>query len=104
MSDVAGKSVLVVGASGGLGALLAQGLADAGARLTLAGRSAQRLQSLGVDDAQLVSADLLHPHAPASIVSVALDAHGGLDGVVYAAGVVASVGLLTSTTKWSTSC
>ena len=89
MSTMVGRSVLVVGASGGLGALLAQGLADAGARLTLAGRSVPRLQALGLDDAHLVSADLQHPQAPASLVAVALDAHGSLDGVVYAAGVVA---------------
>src|SRR5437870_2865647 len=39
-----GKSVLITGGSRGLGLLLARHLANEGARLTLAGRSAESLQ------------------------------------------------------------
>lgn len=93
MSDLAGASVLVVGASGVLGGLVARGLAGQGARLTLSGRSSSALQRLDLPGAHVVPADLLDPQAPGRLVDVALEAHGGLDGVVFAAGVVAFGGV-----------
>ena len=93
MTDLSGRSVLVVGATGGLGAPLSRGLAAAGARLTLGGRSLPRLQALGLPGAHLVTADLQHPAAATALVQAALAAHGALDGVVYAAGVVAFGGV-----------
>ena len=54
-----GASVVVTGASGGLGGHIARQLADAGARLTLAARDRSALEALGID-ATLVSADLRH--------------------------------------------
>lgn len=93
MTDLAGSRVLVVGASGGLGAPLARGLAAGGARLTLAGRDQSRLDAVGLDDAHVVVADLRHPSAATSLVGAAIERHGGLDGVVFAAGVVAFGGV-----------
>jgi len=93
MTELAGLSVLVVGATGGLGAPISQGLAAGGARLTLAGRSMQRLQALGVDGAHLVTTDVRQPGALDALVEAAVGAHDGLDGVVYAAGVVAFGGV-----------
>ncbi|HEX8495833.1 MAG TPA: SDR family oxidoreductase [Actinomycetales bacterium] len=93
MSDLDGRSVLVVGASGVLGGLIAQGLHAGGARLTLSGRSTDALERLGLDGAHHVSADLLQPGSPAQLVDAALEAHGAVDGVVFAAGVVAFGGV-----------
>ena len=93
MTDLAGRSVLVVGATGVLGALIARRVVDAGAAVTLAARSAERLQALGLDDATHVTGDLNDPGAPAAFVAAALSANGGLDGVVFAAGVVAFGGV-----------
>ncbi len=87
--DLSGRSVLVTGASGGLGSLISRGLAEAGARLTLVGRDEERLRAVGVDGAATAAVDLTAPDGPARAVQAALDAHGGLDGVVHAAGVVA---------------
>lgn len=88
---LAGRSVLVAGATGALGSRIAHGLAGRGARLTLHGRDGGRLDALAGDvgGAATVSADLRDPAAPARLVDAAVEAHDGLDGVVYAAGVVA---------------
>lgn len=88
-TSVNGVSVLVAGATGGLGAPLARRLADAGARLTLVGRSPDRLAALGLHGARLHPADLTAPCAPEAAVAAAVEAFGQLDGVVFAAGVVA---------------
>ncbi len=83
-----GASVVVVGASGGLGRHIARQLADCGARLTLAARDRKALESLGFD-APVVAADLRDAEAGAAIVEAALSARGRIDGLVNAAGVVA---------------
>jgi short-subunit dehydrogenase len=82
-------SVLVAGATGGLGSQLAHQLAARGARLTLVSRSADRLAALGVRGAHAVPLDLRHPDAAEAAVAAAVGAYGRLDGVVFAAGVVA---------------
>jgi cyclic-di-GMP-binding biofilm dispersal mediator protein len=77
MRDLTGSGVLVVGASGALGRLVARGLADRGARVVLAGRDGERLAAVGIDGASVEVAEGL------------LDRSGdGLVGTVYAAGVV----------------
>ncbi len=83
-----GASVVVVGASGGLGRHIARQLADCGARLTLAARDRKALESLGFD-APVVAADIRDAESGASIVEAALSARGRIDGLVNAAGVVA---------------
>ncbi len=89
MTDLRDKSILVAGASGGLGAPLCRTLAAAGARLTLAGRDVERLEAIGLPDAILLTAELKDPGAGPGLVQAVVDRQGGLDGVVFAAGVVA---------------
>lgn len=86
---IEGASILVVGASGGLGGPLSRALAGHGARLTLAGRDEARLAAVGVEGAARVTGDLRDPAVPAELVAAAVQAHGRLDGVVNAAGIVA---------------
>lgn len=92
MTDLDGAHVLVLGATGGLGSAIARQLADAGARLTLAARSAEGLaradSSMGDAVVATVPADLTMPAAPAEVVAAAAEA-APLTGVVNAAGVVA---------------
>jgi cyclic-di-GMP-binding biofilm dispersal mediator protein len=104
--ELAGTSVIVTGATGGLGGALARELAGRGARLTLTGRRADRLADvaaslLGADGTDGVAAalavDLTGPGAPEQVVAAALAAHGAVNGVVNAAGVVA-FGPLADTT------
>lgn len=87
-NSLLGKSVLLAGATGGLGIALATELAKRGAVLTLVGRNAEVLSSLAVDGARHV-ADLRLPEACTDAVTAAI-AHGGtLDVVINAIGVVA---------------
>ena len=88
MTPVRDLSILVAGATGGLGAPISRLLADAGARLTLLGRDRSRLEALGLD-AALVVGDLRQAGTAAEAVSAALAAHGGLDGLIVASGAVA---------------
>ena len=84
MTELRGAVVLVTGASGGLGSRLAAQLTERGAVVVRAGRAGGSLQGPGA-----YVADLREPTGAASLVAAALQAHGRLDGIVVAAGVVA---------------
>ena len=88
MTALADRSVIVVGATGGLGLPLARALADEGCRLTLVGRDADRVRAAGVPGVAL-GADVRKPASAPLIVDAAMAEHGGVDGIVYAAGAVA---------------
>jgi len=86
--SLSGLSVLVVGASGGLGRALAADLAGRGATLTLVARDAERLDAVPAEGHR-VALDLRMPSACEAAVDAAI-AHGGrLDIVINAVGVVA---------------
>jgi NAD(P)-dependent dehydrogenase (short-subunit alcohol dehydrogenase family) len=87
-TNLAGAVVAVVGASGGLGAPVAQRLAGRGARLVLAGRRTEPLRDL-IPGSTVVAMDLRDPDAGDALVAAATQAFGRLDGVVNAAGIVA---------------
>ena len=88
MTDISGASILVVGATGGLGREISRLLSEAGASLTLVARDEGRLSSVGIPGT-LVAGDITRPGIPAHAVASAVSAHGKLDGVIYAAGAVA---------------
>lgn len=82
MTELRGAVVLVLGATGGLGSRIAARLADEGAVVVRAGRT-------GLFGPDAYIADLRGEDGPASLVAAALAAHGRIDGIVVAAGVVA---------------
>ena len=84
-----GRSVLLAGASGGLGSALAAEMVERGAVLTMVARDPERLGRVEQPGAKL-ALDLRLPDAARQAVDAAV-AHGGsLDVVVNAVGVVAS--------------
>lgn len=83
-----GRSVLVAGATGGLGSAIAAELVRRGATLTMVARDADRLAALPVEGRRL-ALDLRNPGAAVRAVTAACQHGGRLDAVVNAVGVVA---------------
>jgi 3-oxoacyl-[acyl-carrier protein] reductase len=85
---LAGKAALVTGASRGIGAAIATGLAAEGCRVAIVARGEEGLQSqakrLRASGAEVVPivADLTETDAAARVVGEAEDAFGGLDVLV----------------------
>ena len=81
------RRILVAGASRGLGAAIATALAGEGARIAAVARpSADLTEMAAAIEAQAVPADLSDPDGPASAVDRAVQALGGLDGLVVNSG------------------
>ncbi len=91
---------LVTGASSGIGRACARALGGEGARVVAAGRRRERLDEVveGVraagGDAVAVTGDVRHEAVCRDWVTSAVGRFGGLDGLVNAAGVIGTGGLL----------
>lgn len=91
-SRLDGKIAIVTGASRGIGRAIALRLAQDGATLVLASRTAADLQRVASEiksnggKATCAPGDLRDAAAPAAVVKAALDAHGAIDIVVNNAG------------------
>jgi 3-oxoacyl-[acyl-carrier protein] reductase len=84
---LSGTRALVGGASGGLGAAVAEALAAEGSRVALVARSADKLAASAERLRGIaVPADLSTPKGPADAVARAVDALGGLDLVLVNSG------------------
>ncbi|NJC70872.1 SDR family NAD(P)-dependent oxidoreductase [Planosporangium thailandense] len=86
--EIAGKVVLVTGASSGIGAATARLAAEAGARLVLAARRTDRIEALAKElpDAVAVTTDVTDPDQVRRAVRAGLDAYGRIDVLVNNAG------------------
>lgn len=93
MFDVTGKTIILTGASYGLGETMAKGLADAGADLVLAARSADALEAVAKDcesrgsTVTTVVADVSKEDDVERIVATAIREHGKIDVLVNNAGI-----------------
>ena len=86
--DLAGRTVIVTGASSGIGASTARRLHAAGAHPVLAARRADRLAALSeeLDGALAVPTDVTDPTQVRHLVAAAIDRHQRIDGLVNNAG------------------
>lgn len=90
--QLAGRVVVVTGASAGIGAATARTLHAEGARLCLVARRTDRLTALADDlagrgERPLVhAADVTDPTVAAELREAVMDRYGGVDGIVSAAG------------------
>ena len=90
--DFRGRSVLITGASEGIGRALALELARKGARLSLVARNAGRIEEAAEEARKLggqalaIAADVTDPAAAARMVAATIEAFGGLDVLVLNAG------------------
>ncbi|HEY1572959.1 MAG TPA: SDR family oxidoreductase [Pseudonocardiaceae bacterium] len=86
--DLAGRTVIVTGASSGIGASTARLLYAAGAHPVLAARRADRLGALSdeLGGALAVPTDVTDPTQVGDLVAATLDRHRRIDGLVNNAG------------------
>ncbi len=84
-----GTSVILTGASSGLGHRFARLLAAAGADVVIAARRAERLEALVADHPRMVpvAVDVTAEGAAARLVDAAVEAFGRVDAVVNNAGI-----------------
>lgn len=101
--DLRGRTILITGASRGIGRRVALRLARDGARLAVTGRSADELAKLVGEvraagaEAEAFPADLTDPAARERLVAGVVARFGGLDVLVNAAGVASFGEFATST-------
>lgn len=85
------KVAVVTGATGGIGASVAQALSQAGYRLVLGGRSGQKLAALASQwgaEAVIVEGDLREPGTAARLLDAALERFGRCDVCLNNAGTI----------------
>lgn len=87
ITDWHGKRVWIVGASSGIGAALARRLQKSGARLALTARREDALREVAVADELIVPADVTDVTTLRSACELLQDRLGGMDVVIYCAGV-----------------
>lgn len=110
MEHLSGKTVLITGASRGIGAAAARTLAGHGAALLLAARSAAPLTALADEitaaggTAFAVPGDIADPAYVEGLVQAATDRTGRLDGLVNNAGLIDPIARLADSdpAAWST--
>jgi NADP-dependent 3-hydroxy acid dehydrogenase YdfG len=90
--NIAGKVVVITGASSGLGEATARHLVEQGAKLLLGARRVDRLRSLaqelGLDDEAAVETDVTRHEQVTRLVDKAVAMHGRIDVILNNAGLM----------------
>lgn len=97
LTPVTGKTIIVVGASGGIGSVCARTFAEAGARLVLSARTESKLialaEMLPTKDVLIVPADASKAEDVKQLFERAKEHFGVVDGVLIAAGTWKRLGI-----------
>ena len=101
MKGLKGKTVVVTGASSGIGEALARECAVQGANVVLGARSLQKLQLIVGDirskggEATYCAVDVTRPEECRNLIDTAVGEYGGGDVLICNAGVVLGTGLMS---------
>ncbi len=97
------QSVLILGASGGIGSALARRLAAGGTQVTLGGRDAERLSPLAAETGgRVVTLDATRPAEVEAAATGVAEEVGRLDGIANCVGsLILKPAHLTSDEEWS---
>ncbi len=91
MNSLQDKRVILTGAAGGIGSLLAKGLIEDGARVTLTDLDVGALQMLqdkiGKEYSYIVAADITHQDERQKLIDRACQRFGGIDILINSAGI-----------------
>lgn len=102
MTEVAGKAVVITGASRGIGASAAREFAAAGANVVLAARTGAQIEDIAAEiiasggQAVAVTCDVSRFKDVESIVSQCVDTYGRIDVMINNAGVIDPIGHLAT--------
>ncbi|RAY16918.1 short-chain dehydrogenase [Actinomadura craniellae] len=104
---LAGKRIVVVGGSAGIGRAAARQLATEGARVAIVARGRERaeaaaaeLADAGAAEAIVVTADVGRPGEAERAVSTAADRLGGLDGIAVTTGLLGHEPIEVGDDRW----
>ena len=105
MIDLSGKTILVTGASRGIGAATALALDHAGARVVLTYSSsaakAQEVAASCTNDPVVLQVDLAQPGAASELFDKAIDQVGSIDVVVNNAGIAPTADIDATDQEWA---
>ena len=104
MFDLAGKNVLLTGASGGIGGAIAHALHDAGATVALSGTRVEPLEALAaeLERAHVLPCNLSDADAVNALPKQAVEAMGSVDILVNNAGITRdNIFMRMSEDEWS---
>jgi len=93
-NNIEGKAVVITGASSGLGAAAARHLSEKGARVALAARRAERIESLAEDitnhsgEARAIPTDVTEREEVEALVDATVEAFGRVDVMLNNAGIM----------------
>ena len=102
-SRLVGRRVLVVGASAGIGRVIGETLCEAGAHVAFAARRKDVCEAAAKDAAGTaigLECDVTDEPQCQRVVDEAVEGLGGLDDVVYTAGVISMVALADADADW----
>ncbi len=85
--QIAGKVVLITGASDGIGAACARVFSARGAKLALTARSKEKLELAGGNEALVIAGDLKDPEHRRSVIDRTIERYGAIDILINNAGV-----------------
>jgi 3-oxoacyl-[acyl-carrier protein] reductase len=91
------KVALITGATGGIGAAIADAFANAGAKIIITGRDAKKLESCKLPNCEFIVADLSQPGAASALIANTVEKFGRIDILVNNAGITRDTLLMRMT-------